>query len=144
MMARTEDSAGEGERIEGASRRRKWWLYAALFIAGVPCGAYLGHQLAASGNDLSAPWNPTISLIITAVFLIAVLGGSLILSRQIDEVERSNQMKAAAVAGSAYMVAYPTWFFLWKGGFVSEPIHWALFIAFWLVLVGTALYHRFR
>jgi hypothetical protein len=33
---------------------------------------------------------------------------------------------------------------MWKGGFVPEPIHWALFVAFWVALVGAALYYRFR
>jgi hypothetical protein len=145
MMARIEaEPLGEGERVERAKRRRRLWLFAALFAAGFPCGVYLGYILAANDYDLAAPWNPTIALAITALFLLAMTVGSILLAKQIDEVERANQSKAAAVAGSVYVVLYPTWFFLWKGGFAPEPIHWALFIAFWLVLVGAALYYRFR
>lgn len=144
MMARFEGAAGEGERIETAKRRRKWWVFAGLFAAGFPTGGYLGYQLALHEYDLRAPWDPTISLVITTVFLLAMLVGSLILSRQLDEVERASQSRAAAFAGSVYVIVYPTWFFLWKGGFVPEPIHWVLFIAFWVALMLGALYYRFR
>ncbi len=143
-MARSDHVVGEGERLESASRKRRFWVLAGLFVAGVPCGGYLGYQLARHDNDLSAPWNPAIALAITAVFLLAVLVGSLFLAKQLDEVERANQSKAAAFAGSIYVLAYPTWFFLWKGGFVPEPIHWVLFVVFWVALTAASIYYRYR
>jgi uncharacterized membrane protein len=101
MMARVESGpAGEGERMETARRRLKWWVYAGLFAAGFPTGGYLGYQLARHDFDVTAPWNPTIALIATAAFLLAMLVGSVLLSKQIDEVERANQSKAAAFAAS--------------------------------------------
>ena len=61
-----------------------------------------------------------------------------------DELERQNNYRAAAFAGTVYIVAYPVWFLLWKGGFVPEPIHWMLFGLFWAALCISYLYYRFR
>jgi hypothetical protein len=30
------------------------------------------------------------------------------------------------------------------GGFVAEPVHWMLFVLFWLSLALAALWYRFR
>ena len=50
----------------------------------------------------------------------------------------------SALAGAGYMLAYPAWFLLWKGGVVAEPIHWVLFVGFWLLLAGGTIFYRFR
>jgi hypothetical protein len=135
---------GAGEELERVQRRRVFTVKGALFVVGLFSGAYVGYSVASQGFDFSAPWSPTACLVLAAVFLAAMAWGSFGLSKSIDEHERQNAYKAAAFAGSAYLVIYPVWFLLWKGGFVGEPIHWALFVLFWLALAGASIYYRFR
>ncbi|WP_331041222.1 hypothetical protein [Allosphingosinicella sp.] len=135
---------GAGEEMERAQRRRRGVIVGTLFVLGTITGAYGGWTMAETDFDLSQPWSPTICLILAGIYLAAMLFGSIALSKQMDEVERQVHYKAAGVAGGTYAVVYPTWFLLWKGGFVPEPIHWALFILFWVALAASTLYYRFR
>ena len=150
MMAKARTGAvdkfghSSGEELERASRRRRFAIVGALFALGMGAGAYGGWKLAETRADLTQPWSPTIRHIIAGLYLAAMIFGSIALDKHLDEVERQVQYKAAAVAGGAYAVVYPTWFLLWKGGFVAEPIHWVLFILFWVALASSTLYYRNR
>jgi hypothetical protein len=61
-----------------------------------------------------------------------------------DEVERQRSYKAGSLAGATLIVVYPVWFLLWKGGFVVEPIHWVLFVLFWLGLAFGMIWYKYR
>ena len=141
------DSAprGEGERHEAERRRRRWMIVSALAVAGFIPGLYLGYNDGAALAESRSPvWPPALSLGLACLYLVAVIGGGLVLSKVTDEVERLNGYKAASFAGMALMVVYPVWFLLWRGGFVAEPVHWMLFLLFWLSLALASLYYRFR
>ncbi|HEX8225833.1 MAG TPA: hypothetical protein VF605_18655 [Allosphingosinicella sp.] len=140
------DSAplGEGERRERGARRTRFGVKAGLFAVGLFTGIYVGGNFVGSGFDFSAPWSPLAAAAIALVYLAAMGIGSLLLSRHIDELERDRGYKAAAAAGAAYVLVYPAWFALWKGGFVPEPVHWLLFLLFWLSLALATLWYRFR
>ncbi len=135
---------GVGEAAERLQQKRRRSVIAVLFVAGLCSGAYVGYTIASQDLDFSAPWSPLACLLIAAVYLLAMTWGSVALSKHMDEVERENSYKAASAAGAAYLIVYPVWFLLWKGGFVAEPIHWALFVMFWLVLAAASLYYRYR
>ena len=132
---------GEGERRERAARRRTWAIKGGLFAAGLAAGAYIGGTHAAHG--WAAPWSPLAALLIAGTYLAAMVAGSILLARNIDELERHRQYKVAAAAAGGYALIYPLWFALWKGGFVPEPVHWILFLLFWVILAGAALRYRF-
>lgn len=140
------DSAplGEGERRERAARRVRYGIKGALFVTGLAVGVYVGKMLVGGDFDFAAPWPPAAAVAIAAIYLVAIVAGSLLISRSLDELERSRTYRAAAAAGNVYLVVYPIWFALWKGGFVPEPVHWALFILFWLSLALATLWYRFR
>ncbi len=141
------DSAarGEGERHEAARRRKRWMIVAALAASGFVPGLYLGYNDgAALAESRPSVWPPALSLGLVGLYLAAVIGGGLLLRGVTDEVERQNAYKAASFAGMALMLVYPVWFVLWRGGFVAEPIHWMLFLLFWLSLALASLYYRFR
>jgi hypothetical protein len=136
---------GEGERRDAERRRRKWLIVAALAAAGAVPGFYVGLQHGqAVAESREFVRSPTLSLVFAGLYLVAVIGGGLLLGRYIDEVERQRSYQAVSFAGLALMVVYPTWFLLWKGGFVPEPIHWMLFVLFWLSLAVASLFYRFR
>lgn len=136
---------GEGERRYTERRRRKRLIMAVLLLIGVVPGLYVGTQLgAASAEGRPLVWSPVLAASLAGLYLVATIGGGLLMGRFADELERQRNYQAASVAGLAMMTVYPTWFFLWKGGFVPEPVHWILFLIFWLSLALATLWYRFR
>lgn len=142
-MARIEEGRGAGEAREAAMRRTRRLTLGALFVAGLVTGFYIGHN-EADALDGGSFWSPTVSLALAALYVVAMVGGTLVLNRVMDEHERFRSYKAASLAGAIYVTVYPLWFLLWKGGFVPEPIHWVLFILFWLGLAVGQIWYRFR
>jgi hypothetical protein len=135
---------GAGERAEATRRRKKYAVLSVLFAAGLFTGLYVGRSGPHSLLDRQASWDPAVSLALAAIFVVAVVGGSIALHGGTDEVQRQAQYKAVTVAGGVYMLLYPAWFMLWKGGHVPEPHHAVLFVAFWLSLAGASLWYRLR
>ena len=148
MMTRTmtvaEPERGTGEALERAARRKKMLIVGGLALAGFFPGFYLGY----SENDellrVGDKWPPELALVLAAVYLVAVIGGALLLKRQTDEVALAQQYKATALAGSMLVIVYPLWYILWKGGFVTEPMHLVIYVLFLLTALGGMLYYRFR
>ena len=142
---RAEAPRGEGERREASRRRRRGIVIGGLFVAGMITGAYMGYtDGAAMIENRASVWSPTVAASLAALYLAAILGGSLLLNGVMDEVERQRSYKAVSFAGAVLILVYPIWFLLWKGGFVVEPIHWVIFVLFWLSLALASLWYRFR
>lgn len=133
-----------GEALERARQRRKRAVLGALFAVGAIGGAVVGAREADRLFDLAQPWPPLLCLALAIGFLIAVAAGSFVLSREMDEVERLAKLKATRAGASVYILGYPLWFLLWKGGFVPEPRHVALFAATILALILASLFYRFH
>src|SRR5690606_2597209 len=133
-----------GERLERSRRIRKGTIIGLAFAVGLIVGVMVGYREADDLFDLSDGWPPAMAIGIACAYLFAVVGGGLALSKQTDEVELQDQYKATAVGAFVYVLSYPIWFALWMGGHVPEPMHGALFAAFWLSLVGASLFYRFR
>jgi hypothetical protein len=142
---RSEAPLGEGERRDAARRRKRWLILAAIAVLGGVPAYYVGYQ---DGRALaqSRPliWSPTLAAALAGLYLVVMIGGSLLLHTVTDELDRQRGYKAASLAGLTLMLVYPIWFLLWRGGFVPEPVHWMLFALFWLSLALATLYYRFR
>ena len=139
-----EGGDGAGERAETLRRRKRSTVLGVLFAAGLFTGYYIGHSDPESLFNREMSWDPNVSLLLTAIFVIGIVGGSIALHGSTDEVQRQAQYKAVALAGAAYMLLYPSWFMLWKGGHLSEPHHGLMFMIFWLSLAGASLWYKFR
>ena len=138
-------SRGEGERHEAARRRTRWLIIAALFVAGIVPGFYLGYQDgAALAESRIAVWPPAAVAGLLALYLVAVVGGGYVLNKVADELDRQRGYKAVSFAGTVLMIVYPVWYVLWRGDFAPEPVHWMLFILFWASLALASLFYRFR
>lgn len=133
-----------GEQQHQRRERRTWAIKGSLFAVGLIAGVLVGYLLGERGLLAGANWPPEIALALAALYLAAVGIGSLLLRELHDEVEKQLQYKAMALAGIVFLLAYPVWFLLWKGGFVMEPVHWVLFAGFYLALLGAFLFYRYR
>ena len=139
-----EPRGGEGERREGAVRRRRLLVFGVLFVAGLASGFYVGSTDGGAMLDADGRWSPGVSLALIAIFLAAMIGGAMALRSSTDELQREIATKAMAAAGGFFLLFYPVWFLLWKGGLVPEPMHLAMFVVFWLTLAFATLWYRFR
>ena len=149
MMAQTRsfgasEPPGDFERIERGRRRRKLAVVVAMAAVGGIGGGIVGAREADHLFDLAYPWPPLLCLALAAAFLIAVAVGKLLLRRQIDEVERLAKLRATHAGAILLLVGYPIWFLLWKGGFLPEPQHVAIYVAFMVVALLASLYYKFR
>ena len=146
MMAKASKFRGEesGEALERSRRRRKYWIIGVLagigFVAGFTAGFTQPHRL----FDPSLSWSPELTLSLAVAWLVAVIGGGLLYARHTDEVEMANGYKAVAVGAVAYVVLYPVWLLLWKGGVLPEPMHFVIFLAFMAVTMVASLFYRVR
>jgi len=134
----------DGESLERARRRRKFAIFAILILFGFPAGFAVGFTEADDLLVWDDRWPPALAAGLSLAYLGLVIGGAVALNRQVDEVERMMKYKAVTAAAGAYAIVYPTWFFWWKGGFVPEPMHAALYIGFMVVFLLASLFYRFR
>ena len=143
-MAGVSEPASDYERIERGRRRRKIGVVVAMGAVGGIGGGIVGAQQSDHLFDLSHPWPPMLCLALVAAFLLAVAVGTMLMRRQIDEVERMTKLRATHAGAYVLLVGYPIWFLLWKGGFVPEPQHVAIYAVVMLVSLLASLYYRFR
>lgn len=138
------EPAASGETLERGRRRRKLAILVLIFLLAFPAGFMVGFTEADDLLVMDDRWPPALALGLSLSYLALVIGGAIALSRQVDEVERTIKYKAVAFAASAYVIVYPVWFFWWKGGFVPEPMHVALYAGFLIVFLLASLFYRFR
>ena len=145
MSDRGDLACGEGERREAAMRRKRILVIGALFVGGLVTGFYVGFREAGAifhGED--GLWSPALALGMIALFVAAIAGGTWIMNGVMDELERARAYKAASLGGTLFMLAYPVWFFLWKGGFVREPVHWVMYAFFVFAMLGAMAWYKAR
>ena len=138
------EPAASGEALERKRRRRKLAIMAVVFVLAFPAGFMVGFTEADDLLVMNDRWPPALALGLSLGYLVLVIGGAIALSRQVDEVERAIKYKAVGAAATAYVIVYPVWFFWWKGGFVPEPMHLALYAGFLIVFLLASLFYRFR
>ena len=83
-------------------------------------------------------------LALAAALLVAVVIGKFALRGQLDEVEKLAKLKATNVGASLFLIGYPIWFLLWKGGFVPEPQHVVIYAVLLVVMLLASLFYKFR
>lgn len=133
-----------GEQWERARRRRRMAIVGAVALVGGIGGGIVGGYEADNLFVLAHPWPPALCLVLVALFLVTIAIAFLVLSRQTDEVERIVKLKTARVGTLVLLVGYPVWFLLWKGGFLPEPMHVAIYAAVLVSILAASLFYRFR
>jgi hypothetical protein len=120
---------GAGERLEKARRRSLLLPTLAIGVLSGAIGFVIGQGYPDTFFDPAAKLPSPVALLAVFGYVAAAVIGVVLIRKKLDEVQRQNQLRQAAVAAGAYYVGYPIWFLLWKGGFAPEPMHWLIFIA---------------
>jgi MFS family permease len=138
------DRPTSGEILERRRHRRKLLIIAALGLVGGIIGGTIGAREGDQLFVLSHPWPPMLSLAAAATLLVAVIVGSVALTRELDEVEQLARLKGVKAGANVFLIGYPIWFLLWKGGFLPEPMHVALFFGTLIAMLLASLFYRLR
>ncbi|MBB4100550.1 hypothetical protein [Sphingomonas kyeonggiensis] len=128
-----------GERAEETRRNRFWGIMAGFLLLGGVAGATLVVMERHSGT---LPGALAIGLVV--LLTLSVLGGAWWFLRVIDEVEREANYIASTIALNFYLILYADWYFLWKGGLVSQPDHEALFLSTMIVMAVAYFWKKIR
>ena len=146
MMVKAEEieGGGSGEALERSRRSRKVWLIGVLVAAGFVGGFLSGYTQADALFDSTRTWPPALGVGLAILYLVAVVGGGVLLSRYTDEFERMAQYRATTAGAVAYIVVYPVWLLLWKSGLVPEPMHFIIYLLFMAVVLIASLFYRVR
>ncbi len=146
MMGNTVvEPRGPGEAANAAKRRTLWLVIGVLFAVGFVGGLSTALvEEVTDGGWMTGTVPPWFALVAAAGTVLALVVGSWIFYRRIDELERHDNMFAGAVGANVVMVGYPVWFILWKGGWLPEPEHSLLFAALFVATMATYLYRKFR
>ncbi len=134
------ERAGPGERAEVARRNRFWLMMSGFMLLGAVIGGTLVAIQNSPSGSLPAIW----AIAITVTFVAVLGGGTWYFYRDIDEVERRDNLIAGTIAINFYAIFYPAWFFLWKGGLVREPDHEIVFVATLIVMSAVYFWKKLR
>lgn len=143
MVDSRNDGPGAGEARSRRRSQRATLVSVGLAIAGLGMGiaasrSQLGRTI--GGAELSTGWAAA-----GVVALLVVLGFSIWWMRHgIDEIERQKHLLGVAAGAYGYMVGYPIWFVLWKGGLAAEPDHQILFSAFFAISLAALAWQKVR
>jgi hypothetical protein len=139
MMSSAMREPGLGEQAEARLRRRQLALLAGSLVV-----ALLIVGLAAIFKQSGGRIAPAGGVAIALVYLVAI---GLMIWRSCgvsDEVEARRTRRSVMFGFYAYFLAYPAWYFLWKGGLVIEPLHEALFAATLFAVMAAHLWNKIR
>lgn len=132
------EADGTGTAMERQHRRRYWML----LLVGLAIAVALGLMGRAATNP-DGTIGPIVAMIVAAGIAILVGGGTWLYSRSVDELEWANNVTAGFWGFNAFMIAYPAWHILWKGGVVPRPDMTAIYLGTALISLAAYLWKRF-
>ncbi|WP_326525884.1 hypothetical protein [Sphingomonas sp.] len=118
--------SGPGEAAAVRNSRSFWLILGTLFFVGMLVGAGAAMFEIDAGGFMTGTLPAWFAIVAAVVTVLALTVGTVLFLRRVDEVERADNIWASAVGANALLIVYPPWFFLWKGGWVSEPSHYAM------------------
>lgn len=141
MRAFRRTGEGVGEQREAARMRQIWLLYAVLAVVVFIAMRLMLHS---PHHPETATLSTGVALGVAAMYLIVTVAGSFIYFRRIDEVALHQNYWSNTVGTYVIVCGYPAWYLLWRGGFVPEPSHEALFIILSLTISAAYLWRKAR
>ena len=136
-------TAGEGERLEAARRRKFWGLMIALAVLGAVSGFLVG-VAGGYADAVGAPVSSTMRMTTAAAIIVGVAAAAFFswrFFRIVDEVELADNLWGSLIGFYVYAFLFPTWWMLHWLRIAPEPNDWAIFTA---ALVSAAAVYGYR
>ncbi|MGK6321105.1 hypothetical protein [Sphingomonas sp. DT-204] len=133
-------AAGPGEAAERRRAAGFWSILTGIALVGFA----VGFTISLTGSHLHEPLPAWPALGAAVVVAATFAGGTWLIHRRMDEVERADNDWAAAVGAKVLMTVYPIWYLLAKGGWVPEPTHEMLFLGLFAIAAFAYSYRKFR
>jgi hypothetical protein len=121
-------------------RRRRYWT-----LMGLATAAAL--VLGVAGRILGTPYgpiDPAAAIGLAAALLLLMLVGNWVYFRNIDELEVASNLVGGFWGFYTFIIGWPLWHILWRGGLVPKPEMLPLYIAAALIAVVGFLWKRFQ
>ncbi|HEX9947701.1 MAG TPA: hypothetical protein VGA98_09185 [Allosphingosinicella sp.] len=125
--------------IAEAQRRRRYWTLMGLALAASLVIGLTGRVLGTPHGSIG----PGAALALSAALVLLTIGGNWIYLRSIDELEMASNLVGGFWGFYAFMLGWPLWHILWRGGFVAEPDMLTIYVGAGLVAVAGFLWKRF-
>jgi len=128
-----------GTVAESRRRRRYWTLMALSLAAAIVIGL--------TGRILGTPYGPiapAAAVGLAAAILLLMAVGNWVYFRSIDELELASNLVAGLWGFYAFVVGWPLWHILWRGGLAPEPEMLPLYLFAVAVAVAGFLWKRFQ
>lgn len=127
-----------GALAERQRRRRYWILMGVALAAAVVIGL--------TGRILGTPHGPiapAAAIGLAAALLLLTAAGNWLYFRQIDELEVASNLVGGLCGFYTFVLGWPLWHLLWRGGLLPEPEMFPLYLAAIAVSVAAFLWKRF-
>ena len=138
------DDMLSGQARDRAKNRRLVWLFAGLALAGGFVGFTFARFETKNDVTLGGTIPPAVAIALAVVTFVAMVWGTLVYKRRIDEVVLRDNIYAGAWGAFTVLVGYPVWFLLWKGSLLPEPSHMAMYAALSVVTCAVYLFRKYR
>ena len=133
------DGENFGAAAESRRRRRYWTLMALASAAALVIGF--------TGRLLGTPYGPiapAAAIGLAAALILLTVVGNWVYFRSIDELEVASNLVGGLWGFYAFMVGWPLWQILWRGGLAPEPEMLPLYVGAGAVAVAGFLWKRFQ
>ncbi|HYW17660.1 MAG TPA: hypothetical protein VE891_16085 [Allosphingosinicella sp.] len=126
-----------GALAERQRRRRYWTLMGLALAAAVVIGL--------AGRILGTPYGPiapAAAIGLAAALLVLTVVGNWVYFRSIDELEVASNLIGGFWGFYAFMVGWPLWHILWRGGLAPQPEFLPLYMGAGVVALAGFLWKR--
>ncbi|GGA40623.1 hypothetical protein [Sphingomonas psychrolutea] len=143
--AMTGKGIGPGEAASRAKSRRTILNFSVLALLGGAVGFTAAlveqHDAPISAGGTMPGW---FAILAAAVMVVAVLGGSVFYHRNMDELQRLDNYWAATMGANVFLLGYPVWLILWKGGLVPAPDAMTLYLVVFVTMMIAYFWRKMR
>lgn len=130
---------GTGIAMERRRRHRYW----ALLIAGLAVAIGFGivaRHFAGPGGSIP----PALAIALAAGLILMLVVGTWIYYRSVDELEWANNVIACFWGFNAFIIAFPVWLILHRGGLAPPPDTMIIYFGSALIALVAYCWKRFR
>jgi len=135
---------GPGEAAARAKARARTRRMVLLALGGAAIGFVTALVEGKGARVLQGSTIPPLMAVVGALTLLVLpVIAAWRYSKDLDEVQRQDYQAVGAIAANTFLIGYPIWLILWKGGLVPEPIHWVMFLAVFATTIVAGIWRKF-